>query len=65
MSSVLTAIECPTPDKKRYDSYQAASFFAQTDGLRAYRCPCGKYHLSSRPGKGRMGVSQKNFNKRR
>jgi hypothetical protein len=35
-------------DKKRYESRQAAWFFALTDGLRSYRCPlCGGWHLTS------------------
>lgn len=49
--------DCPTPDKKSYESQKAAGFFANTDGLRPYLCPCGKWHLSSkrvkRPGRAR------------
>jgi hypothetical protein len=39
---------CPTPTKVAYDSRRAAGFFANTDGLRPYKCPCGKWHLSSK-----------------
>lgn len=42
------AKECPTPNKKTYDTKGAAQFFAYTDGLRSYKCPCGKWHLSSK-----------------
>lgn len=51
---------CPTPEKKSYETREAAVFFARADGLRAYRCPCGAWHLSGkvRAGK-RMGVSRK------
>jgi hypothetical protein len=47
---------CPTPEKRAYVEREAAVFFARADGLRAYKCPCGAYHLSSKqkPGK-RMG----------
>jgi hypothetical protein len=35
--------------KRAYDSRGAASFFATTDGLRAYECPhCGCWHLTSK-----------------
>jgi hypothetical protein len=35
--------------KRRYETAQAARFFATTDGLRPYRCPvCGAYHLTSK-----------------
>lgn len=52
-------MRCPTPEKKAYETRQTAVFFARADGLRAYKCSCGKFHLSSkqRPGK-RMGVSR-------
>jgi hypothetical protein len=50
---------CPVPDKVAYRSAEAALFFGEADGLRAYRCSCGKWHLSSRPRKGKkMGVSR-------
>ena len=50
---------CPTPYKKSYETFAAAGFFARADGLRPYRCPCGKFHLSSKAKKGwRMGVSR-------
>jgi uncharacterized C2H2 Zn-finger protein len=35
--------------KRRYQSAEAARFFATTDGLRPYRCPrCGGFHLTSK-----------------
>jgi hypothetical protein len=48
---------CPTPAKRAYGNREAAVFFARADGLRAYRCGCGSWHLSSmaRDGK-RMGI---------
>ena len=53
-------MKCPTPEKKSYEDKRAAVFFAQADGLRAYQCPCGKWHLSSREKPGRwMGVSRR------
>ncbi len=45
-------MRCPTPRKKAYDSREVAVFFAQAEGLRAYRCPCGRWHLSSMPKQG-------------
>lgn len=51
---------CPTPEKRSYDSRDAAVFFARADGLRAYRCPCGAWHLSSKVKPGtRMGVARR------
>lgn len=51
---------CPTPEKRSYGTREAAVFFARADGLRAYRCPCGGWHLSSKPKRGqRMGVSHR------
>ena len=38
---------CPTPEKRSYESRGAARFFAAADGLRPYRCACGRWHLSS------------------
>lgn len=34
--------------KRTYNTRMAAIFFAEADGLRAYRCPvCNKWHLTS------------------
>jgi hypothetical protein len=44
----LNWLMCPTPEKKRYATASAAQFFAVTDGLRAYKCPCGSWHLTSK-----------------
>lgn len=53
-------IACPTPEKKGYATREAAVFFARADGLRAYRCRCGVFHLSSKPRTDkRMGVARK------
>jgi hypothetical protein len=53
-------VKCPTPQKKVYDSREAAIFFARADGLRAYQCPCGRWHLSSKVRHGkRMGVARR------
>ena len=53
-------MNCPTPQKKAYETRVAALFFAETDGPRAYRCSCGKWHLSSQPRTGKpMGVSKR------
>ena len=48
-------IECPTPAKRRYATPQAAQCASRrqalwADGrfLRAYDCPCGWWHLTSR-----------------
>jgi hypothetical protein len=50
---------CPTPRKKAYDSITAAVYYARADCLRAYRCKCGKWHLTSKVRRGkRMGVSR-------
>lgn len=50
---------CSTPKKEAYESRSAAMFFARARGLRAYRCPCGKWHLSS---KGMDGLRRKGPN---
>lgn len=53
------SLPCPTPAKKSYDTRDAAVFFARADGLRAYQCRCGAWHLSSKQKAGkRMGVSR-------
>ena len=39
---------CPTPSKRRFETQEAAGFFARADGMRAYRCRCGFWHLTSK-----------------
>lgn len=49
-------ITCPTPDKSRYATNQAADNAASRvqipigQHLRPYECPCGWWHLTSQPG---------------
>lgn len=53
--------KCPTPNKKPYDTKQQAenARFSQVSScqpgrnfaVRSYECPCGKYHISSKPSK--------------
>lgn len=60
--SPMTEVACPTPQKKSYATRETAVFFARADGLRAYLCPCGLWHLSSkvRAGK-RMGIGRRQW----
>ena len=53
----LTEPRCPTPSKRRYYSRREAKTArtslaakSSTDGLHAYRCDCGCWHLGHRPG---------------
>lgn len=51
-------VPCPTPGKSAYDSRAAAeramgTFWHkmrnESAPTRSYRCPCGSWHLSSKP----------------
>lgn len=40
---------CPTPSKVRYSGkVEALAVARAVQGMRAYRCSCGAWHLSSR-----------------
>lgn len=47
------SVECPTPEKKAFDRQRDAFGAAIRSsrgfggGFRVYRCPCGKYHLTT------------------
>lgn len=45
----MASSNCPTPKKVKYETSKAANFFAKSDGMRAYKCPCGSFHLTSQP----------------
>lgn len=40
---------CPTPQKRRFDSREAAEREAPASRM-PYRCPCGDWHLKTRKG---------------
>ena len=44
-------ITCPTPDKVSYWTRRLAKSDANSKGrkLRAYKCVCGSWHLTSQP----------------
>lgn len=38
---------CPTPDKRAWSSRRAAESAAKLLSMRAYRCDCGRFHVTS------------------
>lgn len=48
----MDLIDCPTPDKKKFATRQAAEAWGSIAGIRLtpYQCQCGMLHLTMRPG---------------
>lgn len=63
---MVTGRECPTPDKAVYpDRIAAVTALASITQRvrsgapdRAYRCPCGRWHLASAPKHPRAGGAE-------